>query len=161
MGSIFTKSLSRVEATPMATTSTTRSPATTVSTTSAGTTFKVNNVTKPKKPLGKADYADVLQHRCGNVKPEAFSPPRQQVVEELRGLTRIIGIDNGLISAIHTAWSSHYPLTLTPDIIWLCIAQGLAQHINTDYNAEKLRHLFVEHEDADSAAKRFCQGLRE
>ena len=37
------------------------------------------------------------------------------------------------------------PLTLlSPDAIWMCVAQGLSQHINA--NAEKLRNMFVEHE---------------
>lgn len=112
------------------------------------TTFKVNDVTACKTTLTAAAYESVVQHRCGNVKPEAISPPgpRGCVVREQRGLTRLIGIDSGLISAIHAAWSYHYPLVLTPDALWLCIAQGLAQHVNFGDNAEKLRHLFVEFE---------------
>lgn len=38
----------------------------------------------------------------------------------------------------------HYPLVLDPDVIWLTIAQGLANHINV--NAEKLRRRFVAHD---------------
>jgi hypothetical protein len=34
-----------------------------------------------------------------------------------------------LALAVHTAFSEHRPLVLTPDIIWLTIAQGVAQHI--------------------------------
>jgi Domain of unknown function (DUF4419) len=49
-----------------------------------------------------------------------------------------------LALAVHTAFSEHRPLVLTPDIIWLTIAQGLAQHINN--HAEELRANFVSHQ---------------
>ena len=49
------------------------------------------------------------------------------------------------VSAVHMAYDQHYPLVLSPDAIWMCIAQGFANHVNQ--NAEKLRHLFVEHEE--------------
>lgn len=47
------------------------------------------------------------------------------------------------IATIHFAFSSHRPLVLTPDIFWLLIMQGLAQHVNA--NSEELRHMFVDH----------------
>ncbi|GBO54050.1 hypothetical protein APA_1998 [Pseudanabaena sp. lw0831] len=49
-----------------------------------------------------------------------------------------------LAHAVHSAFSDHRPLVLTPDIIWITIAQGFAQHVNN--NAEKLRSHFVQHE---------------
>ncbi|MBD1925442.1 DUF4419 domain-containing protein [Trichocoleus sp. FACHB-90] len=48
-----------------------------------------------------------------------------------------------LVTAVHIAHSEHRPLLLTPDAIWLTIAQGFAQHINN--HAEKLRSRFVGH----------------
>ena len=33
-----------------------------------------------------------------------------------------------LVSAVHYAFSEHRPLTLSPDAIWLTIAQGFANH---------------------------------
>ncbi|MBD1908063.1 DUF4419 domain-containing protein [Funiculus sociatus GB2-A5] len=48
-----------------------------------------------------------------------------------------------LVTAVHMAHSEHRPLLLTPDAIWLTIAQGFAQHINN--NAEELRSRFVGH----------------
>jgi hypothetical protein len=48
-----------------------------------------------------------------------------------------------LAHAIHAAFSDHRPLVLTPDIIWITLAQGFAQHINN--NAEKLRSHLVQH----------------
>ncbi|PSB54975.1 DUF4419 domain-containing protein [Chamaesiphon polymorphus] len=52
-----------------------------------------------------------------------------------------------LALAVHAAFSEHRPLVLTPDIIWLTIAQGVAQHINN--NAEELRANFVSHQGKD------------
>ncbi|KYF80231.1 hypothetical protein BE11_43925 [Sorangium cellulosum] len=52
--------------------------------------------------------------------------------------------EHGLLNAVHRAYAHHYPLVLTPDAIWLCIAQGFAIHVNE--NAERLRGKFVRHE---------------
>jgi hypothetical protein len=46
--------------------------------------------------------------------------------------------------AAHLAYQHHYPLVLTPDAIWLTLAQGLANHVNI--HAERLRPLLVRHE---------------
>ena len=46
--------------------------------------------------------------------------------------------------AVTTAYDKHYPLVLSPDMIWLLILQGLASHVNA--NAEALRKRFVAHE---------------
>lgn len=51
---------------------------------------------------------------------------------------------NGLISAVHTAFGKHFPLVLSPDDIWLALAQGFALHVEA--NAEALRKQFVQHE---------------
>lgn len=48
-----------------------------------------------------------------------------------------------LFNAVHMAFSEHRPLLLTPDAIWMTIAQGFAIHINN--NAEQLRQSFVAH----------------
>lgn len=48
-----------------------------------------------------------------------------------------------LVSAIHMAFSEHRPLLLTPDAIWMTIAQGFAQHVNN--NSEELRQSLVVH----------------
>lgn len=54
------------------------------------------------------------------------------------------GNENAFLQAANLAYSFHYPLTITPDVIWLLIAQGFAQHINQ--NAERFRSRFVQHE---------------
>lgn len=49
-----------------------------------------------------------------------------------------------LVHAIDTAYSTHLPLTLSPDDIWLCITQAFALHVNL--HAETLRKRLVGHE---------------
>ena len=48
-----------------------------------------------------------------------------------------------LVFAAHACFCCHYPLTLSPDMIWLMIVQGVAEHINA--NSERLRPQFVQH----------------
>lgn len=50
---------------------------------------------------------------------------------------------HGLINTAKQAFQRHHPLALSPDDIWLTIAQGFAQHIN---NNEEMRHNFVKHD---------------
>jgi hypothetical protein len=50
-----------------------------------------------------------------------------------------------LAGAVHLAFSEHRPLRLTPDHIWLTIAQGFAHHVNN--NAEALRSRLVGSQD--------------
>jgi hypothetical protein len=49
-----------------------------------------------------------------------------------------------LLAAVHTAFSQHYPLVLTPDAVWITIAQGVAQHMAI--HGERLRDRFVAHQ---------------
>ena len=49
-----------------------------------------------------------------------------------------------LLTAVGLAYAYHYPLTLASDDVWLCLVQGLAQHVQE--NAEALRNRFVHHE---------------
>ncbi len=51
---------------------------------------------------------------------------------------------NGFLAALDQAFNRHYPLTLSPDDVWIAIAQGFAHHVNL--HAEALRGRFVRHE---------------
>lgn len=48
-----------------------------------------------------------------------------------------------LMDALHHAFMDHRPVSLSPDMFWLLICQGVAQHVNA--NAEQLRSRFVQH----------------
>lgn len=51
---------------------------------------------------------------------------------------------HALAQAAHDAFYLHYPLVLSPDAVWLTLAQGFAHHVNL--NAEALRERFVRHQ---------------
>ena len=51
---------------------------------------------------------------------------------------------NSFIDTLDYAYRDHYPLTLSPDDVWMTLAQSFALHV--DQNAEKLRKMFVAHE---------------
>ncbi|CAG8646781.1 14789_t:CDS:1, partial [Funneliformis mosseae] len=61
-----------------------------------------------------------------------------------KSLLKYTMTSDGLAAAILHAYNHHQHLRLTPDDIWLTIAQGVSHHIN--YNAEKFRYYFVNHE---------------
>jgi hypothetical protein len=48
-----------------------------------------------------------------------------------------------VLAAVHFAFACHRPLVLSPDVIWLLIAQGFAHHVTA--HAEELRAKLVEH----------------
>jgi hypothetical protein len=68
---------------------------------------------------------------------EAMSPAPPGCVE-------VFTKQNLFVKAVHATFYDHHPLILSPDIIWVTIAQGLANHV--DQNAEALRTQFVCHE---------------
>jgi hypothetical protein len=49
-----------------------------------------------------------------------------------------------LALAVDLAFREHRPLVLTPDAVWLCLAQSLAVHV--DLHAEQLRPMLVRHQ---------------
>ena len=51
---------------------------------------------------------------------------------------------HGFLAAVHAAFDQHYPLVLSPDDVWLCLAQGFAAHVHL--HAEALRGRLVRHE---------------
>ncbi|CAF4292658.1 unnamed protein product [Rotaria magnacalcarata] len=51
---------------------------------------------------------------------------------------------HGLYSAFLNAYNSHEDIVLSPDDLWLMVTIYFAKYING--NAEKLRHVFVDHE---------------
>lgn len=52
--------------------------------------------------------------------------------------------EHAVLEAIHMAFAEHLPLTLSPDDVWLCLAQGFGHHVRL--HAEALRGRFVQHD---------------
>ncbi len=88
------------------------------------------------KPLPRAPLCENLRERLGPL--EAVGADATAVVA-----TKPFENFHPLIAAADLAFRHHYPLRLTPDHLWLPIAQGIGQHINL--HAESLRSRFVTH----------------
>lgn len=104
---------------------------------SAQICFQVDDVETAKDTLSLVNAKSYLEQQC-DTPLIAFSHDAEFEIVEQAG-------NHPFATAVHIAFSQHRPLIITPDSIWMVIAQGFASHINN--NAETLRHKFVEHQD--------------
>lgn len=102
--------------------------------TTTGITFAVADVAPAEKPMAEVPYHQAVTKFLGSP-VESCSRYHGKLVADVRS--------HPLIGALHAAFNSHRPVVLSPDIIWLTIAQGFAHHVNA--NAESLRPLLVKH----------------
>ncbi len=103
-------------------------------------TFAVNAVKRAETPYPVQSYAEAITATLGGGALEAYSRDTRTLVATQHFEENI---SHAFIRAVNLAYDKHYPLTLSPDMIWLLIAQGFALHINI--NAEALRERFVQH----------------
>jgi hypothetical protein len=75
----------------------------------------------------------------------------------------VAGLENHpFLAAVARAYADHRPLVLSPDMVWLLIAQGVAAHVNV--HAEEFRTRFVRHagqRDLVVSRNDFCPGSPE
>ena len=103
------------------------------------TTFSVSPEVKPKRVHEKVDYVGKL--RTALRRPiEATWLPREPLIA--------CDEDHALLTAMQIAFYDHYPLRLSPDVIWITLARGFALHVNE--NAQELRHRFVPHQGQET-----------
>jgi len=102
--------------------------------------FDVNGVEASTSRASKKNAETLSQawQSFGAKQVEASSP----IVD---GTILTFDKNNLLARAVHKAFYDHHPLRLSPDIIWITIAQGFATHVNE--NAEELRSRFVSFEE--------------
>ena len=121
-----------------------------------GITFKVDDVVQNKKPLESFKSTDAVANFIG--KKLTFSPDNDSVL-----LVPVHG--NGLINTIYLCYGQHRPLVLSPDIIWMTIAQGVSTHINKEFKqlesklftAKKPKIIKVRNDSLDYGAKYWQQ----
>ncbi len=122
-------------------------------------TFNVDDVKVCEQPLPSVNsqsIPDVIGKKI-HVEPESCCK-----LSEKLNLIKSYFSFNSFVQAVDTAYALHYPLVLSPDMIWQCVAQGFGIHVNK--NAEKLRHYFVEHEGKKTIVVRvdhFTKGSRD
>jgi hypothetical protein len=105
-------------------------------TTVAGKTFAVSDVVSATEPLPEIHYHQAVMDFLGSP-VESCSRYHGQLIAGVRS--------HPLIGTLHAAFNTHRPVTLSPDIVWLTLCQGLAHHVNA--HAETLRHRLVRHAD--------------
>ena len=107
------------------------------------TRFPVDYVKAEKTRLDQVQLQSALRRSLK--RDLVFTPfAERKVVSEFTGA-------NALVAAIHLAFSHHLPLMLSPDVIWLTLAQGFANHVNE--NPEALRHRLVKHDGKQTLAQ--------
>lgn len=97
-------------------------------------TFKVDNVKKGSHKISEWHKNDANRLKLVGLGVEGSSGKNDEITFPT----------NNFVAALNAAYDQHLPLVLSPDILWLTIAQGLSLHITN--NAEELRHQFVNHE---------------
>jgi hypothetical protein len=112
--------------------------------------FPVDAVKPAGKPIWTESLADSLNRRFQRkilVLPEAEALAVNATVDMFQGrklrfdVAQVGSRCHPLIDAVHIAFSQHRPLTLSPDAIWLVIAQGFSHHVAQ--NPEALRQRLV------------------
>jgi len=101
-----------------------------------GTSFKVAPTEVALCPIHEIARDDAFVSMCRGGRVEQHYESSARLVNN--------NSMNPLLEATSAAFFEHYPLILTPDVIWFCIAQGLANHVNK--HPEELRGAFVAHE---------------
>ena len=112
--------------------------------------FPVDNVIPATKPIWTENLAKSLDRRFQRQTvflPEPTLPVVNQPYDSFSKLLPGKILDqvgsrcHSLIEAVQIAFSQHRPLVLSPDSIWLAIAQGFSHHLAA--NAEVLRDRVV------------------
>jgi len=99
-------------------------------------TFQVSrDVDRATRPMPALDRGEAIASLLV-ARTEAVSPSERTLVA--------CKDTNALAQAAYDAFYQHFPLVLSPDAIWLCLAQGFARHVNQ--NVDALRSRFVTHE---------------
>jgi hypothetical protein len=113
-----------------------------------GRTFTIEKLSKPETHLSTQSCKDIFERL---ILSDIFANQNDVRMNEIPfGIVAKSKMPDELVSygyhsffnGIYQAYADHRPVVLSPDMIWLLISQGFAQHVNAD--PEKLRHHFVD-----------------
>ncbi len=113
-------------------------------------TFHVESLSKPSKSLPEKTannaFSDIFNaYRISKSKNVNISPIDPKFILRSPINASLVNFDvHSFYEGMLQAYAEHRPFTLTPDMIWLLVSQGFAQHV-LNYS-EKLRHYFVQHQ---------------
>jgi Domain of unknown function (DUF4419) len=103
------------------------------------TSFRVDDVRTATEPLPTRPLAAVQAELFGEVLAIGGDPDTPVI--EPNGV-------HPLLDAVSRAFVDHRPLVLSPDAVWLTVAQGVSQHIRL--HAEELRPRLVGHQGREA-----------
>jgi len=114
-----------------------------------GVTFEVETLKKPTTLLRLTPYNDVFKDMIltdlsiGKWKFNLIDNDiPYNIVAQSNGCDSLVAYDyHSFFNGMYQAYSDHRPFVLSPDMVWLLISQGFAQHVNN--NSEELRKYFV------------------
>lgn len=106
--------------------------------------FKLCDVEPADSRLSEQKYWNVIQELVTSGQNRFAPAAAKRKMEDCaeRDYNLVPAETHAFAYAVYKAYAEHRPLTISPDMIWLMIMQGFAQHV--DANAEELRDLFVD-----------------
>lgn len=115
-----------------------------------GITFKIEDLTKPDKVLHLIDpnqiYKDLILSDYGyseyDLKEKSIDIPYNIIAKSQSPNSLVTFGYHSFFNGMYQSYADHRPFVLSPDMIWLLISQGFAQHVNN--NAEQMRKYFVD-----------------
>lgn len=115
-----------------------------------GMTFKVEELSKPERLLPLESHENIYRFLMlsdidspPDIKEKDIRKPPFNVIAKSEAPDSLVSYRyNSFFQGMFQAYSDHRPFVLSPDMIWLLISQGFAQHINA--NKELLRSLLVD-----------------
>ena len=115
-----------------------------------GITLKIEDLSKPDHLLKLEAYDDFFEgliltdvglskYQVANYKKDF----PYNIVARSKAPDSLVNFGyHSFFNGMYQAYADHRPFVLSPDMIWLLIAQGFAQHVNN--NSEELRKQFVD-----------------
>lgn len=98
------------------------------------TTYKIERLTPPDGLLYQRSSAEAFKYMKGSLEKTSQFPD-----------SLVTYGDHPFLNGILTAYKTHRPIVISPDIVWLLISQGFAKHISN--NAEEFRKEIVNFEN--------------
>ena len=108
-------------------------------------TFQVEELSKPEEYLSTCRYYELYEKLTLSdiyASKQRIKGNNIKIIAKSDAPDRLVFFGyHSFFDGMYNAYADHRPFVLSPDMIWLLICQGFAQHVNA--NAEELRHHFV------------------
>ena len=108
-----------------------------------GITFQVEKLSKPERLLDLNSSSEVYEMLIAYRYFDEIEGYPFNIVAKSQLPDSLVAFGyHSFFQGMDAAYAAHRPFVLSPDMIWLLISQGFAQHINA--NPEKMRHHFAD-----------------